>query len=744
MIRKIAYLNDFGLYRDFQWSTIPSFARYNLIYGWNYSGKTTLSRLFQLIENPDRLASWPHSTFSIELEDGFAFTQENLPLHNRPKVRVFNREFVHLNFVQEHTAPAVFILGAETLELRRRKVVLAARCRRIEGCLLSLQELASHAQAEIDRLGTDKARDVGSLLADRAFRRPNLMQRVDEVRNGHTAVILSDDQVTAKIEICRTTSEWPNLNAASLNLPDWNVLLQDVNDLLSQTASNRAIERLRDNHHIESWVRAGLGLHQSGHECEYCGSAISDARQEQLKGHFSREYENLVQALDEKIRECQRLHLDITLPAERDFAPDLKVEFTELLEQIRSWKSSAKCVVGDLIDMITRKRTNIESLLVCKIDLTCVMEGVSLLEQVNVLIASHNQACNQLEQTKSEAKVAVERHFAAVFFAESDIDGKEACRDKAQKREANAQEIRQKLLDGISAIENQLVRQSTGVAKLNDLLRFLMSGNNIESFAIGDGLFEFRRNGVAAENLSDGERTAIAFAYFLISLEANDALLTDIIVFVDDPVSSLDSNHVYAVYALIVQYLSACLQVFISTHNGELFNLIKGNWFSARTQYKNNEKSHAYYVNRTLSKDAQWTTVLEDLPSLLRKYNSEYHFVFAQLYAFAFAQSPSLHEAYTAPNLLRKFLEAYLGFRKPSVSKWSDKLDLLGFATPFEQCEIQKFADDASHLQGISRALQQPNFVSTSQANVIKVINGLKGTDFGHYSSLCVVIGETP
>jgi wobble nucleotide-excising tRNase len=134
---------------------------------------------------------------------------------------------------------------------------------------------------------------------------------------------------------------------------------------------------------------------------------------------------------------------------------------------------------------------------------------------------------------------------------------------------------------------------------------------------------------------------------------------------------------------------------------------------------------------------------VEDLPALLRKYKSEYHFVFAQLHAFANAQAPSLHEAYTAPNLLRKFLEAYLGFKKPCVSKWSAKLDLL-FTTPEEQREIQKFADDASHLQGVSRVLQQPNFITSAQSSVGRVIAGLKARDFEHYQSLCKVIAATP
>ncbi len=397
-----------------------------------------------------------------------------------------------------------------------------------------------------------------------------------------------------------------------------------------------------------------------------------------------------------------------------------------------------------MVEVLTHKTTHIESELTCEIDLSRAPEGQTLFGQVNALIQRHNQAADQLSQIKIAAKIALEQHFAAEFFRDNDLTGKESRRDSANQRATDALDLLGRVSDQIAAIEQEIRGQSIGATKLNDVLRFLLGGNNIEVAAVGDGLFEFRRDGAAAANLSEGEKTAIAFAYFLISLEANGAVLTDTIVFVDDPISSLDSNHIYAVYALIAERLSACRQVFVSTHNSELFNLMKDEWFDTRQRYANNRNACAYYVNRIFDGNAQWVAILEDLPLLLRKFKSEYHFVFAQLHAFASAHSPSLHEAYTAPNLVRKFLEAYLGFRKPSVPKWSDKLDLLDFTTPEERLEIQKFADDASHLQGISRALQQPDFISIAQINVRKVIEGLRTRDIDHYSSLCEVIGAVP
>jgi wobble nucleotide-excising tRNase len=143
------------------------------------------------------------------------------------------------------------------------------------------------------------------------------------------------------------------------------------------------------------------------------------------------------------------------------------------------------------------------------------------------------------------------------------------------------------------------------------------------------------------------------------------------------------------------------------------------------------------------SNGQRWHSELNDSPALLRKYKSEYQFVFEQLHIFSSSSAPTLHEAYTSPNLLRKLLEAYLGFKKPCVSKWSNKLDLL-FDLELDRVEIQKFADDASHLQGLNRALQEPSFVSGSQNTVRKVIQAFKTKDPLHYTSMCAAVGVTP
>lgn len=738
MIRRIDQLRSFGIYRDFRWNGQPEFAKRNLLYGWNYSGKTTLSRLFQILEKPERLATWQNPEFHIACDGAVSIT------HRSPvsalKVRVFNRDFVKDSFQEEHSAPAVFILGPENVALRHRLDALNARRGRVRQYEEARRANAGRVQAEIDRLGTDKARDIGQLLGDRNFRRPNLLQRIHEIRTNLDAHLLSDADVHARIQTWQNSSAWRTIAPVQVQPTDLVTLSSRVQSALSATATNRAIERLKANRNLEGWVRSGMSLHPEGGECAFCGSQISTERLDQLGAHFSEAYEGLVRQVTGTLQECQNARFELPAQDDRDFAPTLRTDFQRLRTDFQNWAIWADALRSQMVTALTQKQTAIETQTAWQPDLARAAEGREIISRLNVLVEQHNALAAAHQQTRQEAKTALERHHAALFYRDNEIAAKETERTSHESRAEKARQTGAQIDTQVARVNRQLQEQSIGAVRLNEVLRFLLRDSNIEVADVGNGRFEFRRDGHAASNMSEGEKTALTFAYFLTSLVASGATLTDTIVFIDDPISSLDSNHIYAVYALIVERLKECRQLFVSTHNSELLGLLKGEWFDVRQQFRNTPESSAYYVRREVAANAQWTSAIADLPPLLRKYKSEYQFVFSQLHAFANNPAPSTHEAYTAPNLVRKFLEAYLGFRKPDVSKWSRKLDLL-LDTPEEQRELQKFADDASHLQGLTRALEQPDFVPSAQRCVQSVLTALQRKDPDHHNSLCALIG---
>src|SRR5690606_21773165 len=81
--------------------------------------------------------------------------------------------------------------------------------------------------------------------------------------------------------------------------------------------------------------------------------------------------------------------------------------------------------------------------------------------------------------------------------------------------------------------------------------------------------FEIVRNGKKAHHLSEGECSLISFCYFMAKLEDIETKNSKPIIWIDDPISSLDGNHIFFVYSLINSEMvtkQMYAQLFISTH----------------------------------------------------------------------------------------------------------------------------------------------------------------------------------
>ena len=147
LIDRIAKLKHPGVLRDFTWpQDLATFGRYNLIYGWNGSGKTTISRLFHAIETRTAPTNY-EAEVSIygQVLHGSAFSQATLP------VRVFNRDFVAANVTQTPggDVPPILVLGEDSVEKQAQVEKLSA----------SLRE----AIAERDRRRMQRASDERTL-----------------------------------------------------------------------------------------------------------------------------------------------------------------------------------------------------------------------------------------------------------------------------------------------------------------------------------------------------------------------------------------------------------------------------------------------------------------------------------------------------------------------------------------------------------------------------------------------------
>lgn len=64
IFKKINKIKNFGIFQNFKWdSSTPEFQKHNIFYGWNYSGKSTISRIFACFENNQKHLDFPNAEF---------------------------------------------------------------------------------------------------------------------------------------------------------------------------------------------------------------------------------------------------------------------------------------------------------------------------------------------------------------------------------------------------------------------------------------------------------------------------------------------------------------------------------------------------------------------------------------------------------------------------------------------------------------------------------------------------------
>ncbi len=121
-------IGSFGSFTDFTWkkslkdagNNVQNFKRLNILYGRNYSGKTTLSRIFRALETARIPPNYVGSTFTVHGDKGDV-TQTGLAGHGYD-VRVYNRDFVseNLSFLVNQTSGEIktfAIVGEKNKEI---------------------------------------------------------------------------------------------------------------------------------------------------------------------------------------------------------------------------------------------------------------------------------------------------------------------------------------------------------------------------------------------------------------------------------------------------------------------------------------------------------------------------------------------------------------------------------------------------------------------------------------------------
>lgn len=732
MLRRIESIASAAVWSGFDGRKNPStdFGRYNLIYGWNASGKTTLSRVFGLMNGSSstRLPAGARVKISVGQDILDSAKKQDL---GRIQVHIFNRDFIDENLQRDNYthAPALFIVGHENIQLSNRIESLSHRRERLAVMYRTIQKKQAEANGAREKAATNLARDCGNMLGVRSFRAPNLKGLAQHLVNPDEN-LLDDTALQAAVAHARDQNEfspfrdWPRVaRPQSLGV-------DDIVQLLEKTPQQNAIKRLTDDPALSEWIRNGLRFHEHTTTCAFCGGDAAQALAEYAK-HFSDEYRRQHAAIQTAIGRLEQPRTLPIFPHEKEWVPATQTKALEALRRLKEWNAQETEIRFAYAQMLREKLANMDAVLSVKPINQKVPDLEPILADLQQAKSEHDRACEELSASRREAADKVKAHFASRYLLDPDAAQANQVLDQVDTLLNRVQEAGQKTKDQSEAAHVELQRSSVAANQINSLLKKLL-GPRISVEQARDKRIQFIREGLPATNMSDGERTAISLAYFLVSLGQNGQSLEDQIVFIDDPICSLDANHIHEVAYLILASLKDCKQLFISTHNSEFFNIIKYDWTSG----KNFKKGHAAFL---IHREGNGGSQLLELPDHLKKFKSDYHHVFYCLRYFQANTSSDIDTYLSCPNLLRRFLEMYLGFRKPTASGFQGKLDIL-FNDEVERRAVARYVDEGSHSASTLRLLEYSDFPALSRAMVQRVMSALERADPDHYA---VLVSET-
>ncbi|WP_375723620.1 AAA family ATPase [Arcobacter sp. KX21116] len=712
MIKKINKIKDFGIYSDYRFARehTPEFKKFNLIYGWNYSGKTTLSRIFRSFELKDFSSGFELSEFEIEGIDGNKFSQTNLVNNNLP-IRVFNSDFIedNLKWTNEAFNP-IFILGEENIETQNNIEYKKKVLERLKRFQSFHNKNSSSIIKNLNKKKTDESSRIKNDLLQlvEAFGKTQIekfINKINETESELDTFILDEENYNKEFDTYHSKNMKKILNEnidSSYNFSD---LIEKTKDFVSEIIVYESIEELKNNPLIERWVKTGIELHTEEKEvCKFCKNPISSELWNELGKHFTQEKTLFEEKVNKLILDVENRKIKLNIEDEANIYDDKQELYLECKNFINEEVEKINSLLESLIISLKDKLKKLEEKEVFDIEIPTNELNTKLEILVNY-IKENNETTNNYAFLRDEAKRKLIYHYTAKFMDlvnyNNEIEKSENEDEKIKKAEILITTIDIE----IKSLESEISESLKGAEKINEYLKIFFTKEDIKIEPTeSEDNYQLKRYGQVAKNLSEGEKTAISFAYFMANLENKDYeenSLNNMIIYLDDPISSLDSNHLINVYAFIKRVLNDAKQIFISTHNFEFFNLIK-DWFSEKNNSVNQGNRRReqngqepkplpcefFMIKNKFESDKRIATITE-LEKTLKDFKSEYQYLYYLLYEFNQKDDFSISELYQINNIARRFIELFATFKIPRSGDWKGKIEKI-LADNSLQVDIEK------------------------------------------------------
>jgi wobble nucleotide-excising tRNase len=665
-----------------------------------------------------------------------------------PQIKVFNGDFVEENvFTSTGEVTPIFFLGEDSISKQKEIEMLNTEKIDLQDFLMQKIEELSNENKALDNFCIDRATNIRELLRSSGlnyynnYDKRNFRSKCDQLKSeDYLSLILQDDEMDKlKHKINETSKE--KLSELFFSIESPNKIRDEVAGLLEQTVISSTIDRFKEDGELNTWAKTGFAIHKKKNDntCPFCGQKLPENYLQRLEEHFNDEYEKLLTKIEILRTNINRLaDTMLRLPDKARLYDELREQYERCNNDLIAEHQSYRSFLKEFVFKLEEKEKNPFIIVNFEIELPTI-DIESKLAAVNAIISDHNNKTDNFQKEKNVARDKLE--ISLVAEAEDKYL-------KIQKRIAEINAEKSVLTDNISKIkkkvesfEREILEHRKPADEINkDLIAYL--GRDEIKFEVKENGYRITRNGEDATALSEGEKTAIAFTYFLQTLKDKDFDISEGVVVIDDPISSLDSNAIFYAFGFMKERTKNAKQLFVLTHNFTFFRQVK-KWFLDVKKYSRHPKKKATFYMLSSSKNSgQIMAILKPLDDLLLNYESEYHYLFSIVYKYSKEQDKELEPYYHMPNIARRLLEAFLAFRQPNAMGLYKKLDELAFDNQ-KKVRILRFVHTHSHSDHIEDNPDHDMSILRETPDVLKDLLALmESEDKNHYDQMLEIVNS--
>lgn len=774
MITRIDSIKEFGSYKNFNWANsngIKDFNKKNLFYGWNYSGKTTLSRIFTSLRDKTLDNNYDKGYFKIKTESG-DFDSSNMELFPY-SILVFNSDYIKENlgfsFHKDSISESKTILFevGDNAKFQTKIDELKNQIDTINGTEIIKGKKLKYLKPinefeDYDRPNSGKFTILAREIKDEHFislinfTKINLKPIVSSVKEDLAKHIITNKKRISQLSSIVISKE-PKLELDEIHIEFlYKKIFETTNQILTNIPDKNIIDKILDrNSEIYGWVKEGLQLNNSTEKCLFCNNAIEADRMKYLNEYFNSQASSLKEKIEnlKSLISQEEINIEnINLPSSfNDFNLGFTDEYIAFKKKydkfLDLYKSHLKQILIKLDNKINKSLyLKIEEIIPFKID-----NLKKAITDINELIKNNNDFTKGFQHRIESERTFYKNHLVASFLKREKYLAKEKMNEKAVEEIGKLNTKVEALKKEVQVYESKKVSDEEGASQYTYFIQSFLNRTDIEiKVDPSTKKFLLLRNKENASNLSEGEKTAIAFSHFLVLIRALQSKRTfkDYIVFVDDPISSLDGNHIFQINSLLKETFFSqipnpanqkqnmwqmnCKQLFISTHNFEFLNLMKELPKSNGYDYIKDEKKckeSRYFIERILDKSN-----IISIPSIFDDFKSEYHYLFGEIMSFNNDPNKNTsNKLLIIPNVLRRFVEMYTLTKYPSKEEVDERANIVFGKVKSKR--ILKPLNYFSHYNNIDRIGKQNELIADLPIACSTLVDFIK-TDINHFKAL--------